>query len=210
MRQKRPDGRKRGAWPALAVGALAALGLFWLALGLWPDPLAEETWNWSVRVTDRQGRLLKEFLPPRPALRSERPLDEFSPRLVAAVLAAEDKRFRLHPGFDPLAFLRAGWRNLKAGRIVSGGSTITMQLARLSRGLTPGPRTLDRKLKELWWALLIERHNSKDRILAEYLNRAPCGRLAEGFAAAASIYLGRSVNGLSWAESAFLAGLPAS
>ncbi|MDR2935333.1 MAG: penicillin-binding protein 1C [Candidatus Adiutrix sp.] len=197
--------------PALAGAALAAAGLFWLALGLWPDPLAENgSWNWSVQVTDRRGRPLKEFLPPRPAVRSGRPLAEFSPRLIDAVLAAEDKRFRLHPGFDPLALLRAGWRNLRAGRIESGGSTITMQLARLNRGLTPGPRTYGRKLKELWWALLIERHHSKDSILAEYLNRAPCGRLTEGFAAAASVYLGRSVRDLSWAESAFLAGLPAS
>jgi len=201
-------GRKPG--PFLAGAALAALGLLWLALGLFPDPLAEEEWNWSVQVTDRQGRLLKEFLPPRPARRSQRPLAEFSPRLAAAVLAAEDKRFRLHPGFDPLALLRAGWRNLKAGRIESGGSTITMQLARLTRGQTPGPRTLSRKLTEIWRALLIERHNSKDRILAEYLNRVPCGRLTEGFAAAAGVYLGRSVLDLSWAESAFLAGLPAS
>jgi penicillin-binding protein 1C len=206
MPKKRP-GRK--LWRTLPIFGAAIL-LFWLALGLFPDPLAGETWNWSVQVTDRQGRLLKEFLPPRPARRSERPLEEFSPRLVAAVLAAEDKRFYHHPGFDPLAFMRAARQNLRAGRIESGGSTITMQLARLNRGLTPGPRTLGRKLKELWWALLIERHNSKDRILAEYLNRAPCGQLTEGFAAAASVYLGRSIRDLSWAESAFLAGLPAS
>ncbi|MDL2259979.1 penicillin-binding protein 1C [Deltaproteobacteria bacterium OttesenSCG-928-K17] len=193
---------------ALAVGGLA---LFWLALGLWPNPLAEEDpWDWSVKVTDRHGRLLKVFLPPAAARREARPLEHFSPNLVAAVLTTEDKRFYHHPGLDPLALARAARLNLKHGRIVSGGSTITMQVARLNRGLSPGPRTFSRKFKEIWWALLIERHNTKDEILAEYLNRAPCGNLTEGFPAAARLYLNKSVADLSMAESAFLAALPAS
>ena len=188
---------------------LASLG--WLALGLWPDPMAEDGgWDWTVQVTDRQGRLLKEFLPPRTARREARPLAGFSPNLTAAVLAAEDRRFFYHPGVDPLAMLRALKLNIASGRIKSGGSTITMQLARLNRGLTPGPRTMDRKLREIWWALLIERHNDKETILAEYLNRAPCGNLTEGFPAAARQYLNKSVADLSPAEAAFLAGLPAS
>ncbi len=195
----------------IAVGlALLAL-LFWLGLGFFPNPLAETGgWDWSVRVTDRDGRLLKDFLPPRTARREARPLADFSPHLVAAVLATEDKRFYRHLGVDPLAMLRAAWLNLRHGRIVSGGSTVTMQLARLNRGLSPGPRTLGRKAREIWWALLIERHNSKDDILAEYLNRAPCGNLTEGFPAAARLYLDKSVGDLSMAEAAFLAGLPAS
>jgi len=187
------------------------LGLFWLALGFLPNPLAEKDgWNWTVRVTDREGRLLKDFLPPQMARREARPLSDFSPNLIAAVLSTEDKRFYRHPGVDPLAMLRAAWLNLSRGRIVSGGSTITMQVARLNRGLSPGPRTLGRKAREIWWALLIERHNPKDHILAEYLNRAPCGNLTEGFPAAARLYLDKSVGDLSMAESAFLAGLPAS
>ena len=191
---------------------LAVLAVtFWLSLGFFPNPLAEsEGWNWSVKVTDRQGRLLKEFLPPNPTRRETRALSDFSPNLVAAVLSAEDRRFYRHPGVDPLAMVRAAWLNLKHGRIVSGGSTITMQLARLNRGLAPGPRTMERKLREIWWALLIERHNDKDTILAEYLNRAPCGNLTEGFPAAARLYLGKSVQNLSPSEAAFLAGLPAS
>ena len=197
---------------AAAGAALAVLaGAGWLALGLFPDPLAEENAPWirPVRVTDRRGRLLKEFPSPRAVRRDESPLAGFSPRLAAAVLAAEDQRFYRHPGFDPLAALRAAWMNLKAGRIRGGGSTITMQLARLSQGLTPGPRTWRRKLRELWLALLLERRHSKDRLLAEYLNRVPCGHLTEGFQAAAEVYLGKSARTLSWAESAFLAGLPA-
>lgn len=190
---------------------LALAGLGWLTLGWCPDPLAESGgWDWTVRVTDRQGRLLKEFLPPKKARRENRPLGDYSPNLVAAVLAAEDKRFFYHPGIDPLAMLRAARLNMQSWRIRSGGSTITMQLARLNRGLTPGPRTMGRKLREIWWALLIERHHDKESILAEYLNRAPCGNLTEGFPAAARLYLGKSVADLSPAEAAFLACLPAS
>lgn len=195
----------------IALGLISLALVFWFSLGFFPDPLAETGgWDWSVRVTDRQGRLLKEFLPPNTARREARPLSDFSPNLRAAVLAAEDRRFYRHLGVDPLAMVRAAWLNLKHGRIVSGGSTITMQLARLNRGLAPGPRTMKRKLREIWWALLIERHHTKDAILVEYLNRAPCGNLTEGFPAAARLYLGKSVQNLSPAESAFLAGLPAS
>ena len=194
---------------AIILIGTAALG--WLALGLWPNPLTEKSsWDWTVRLTDRDGRLLKDFLPPRTARREARPLGDFSPNLTAAVLAAEDKRFYRHLGVDPLAMLRAAWLNFSRGRIVSGGSTITMQLARMNKGLTPGPRTMGRKLREIWWALLIERHNDKDLILAEYLNRAPCGNLTEGFPAAARLYLDKTVADLSAAEAAFLAGLPAS
>lgn len=193
------------------IAASACAALFWCALGLFPNPL-EETggWNWTVRVNDREGRLLKEFLPPTPARRDMLVLSDFSPNLIAAVLAAEDKRFFSHPGVDPLAALRAAWLNVKNGRIVSGASTITMQLARLNRGLSPGPRTFGRKFREAWWALLLERHNSKERILTEYLNRAPCGNLTEGFGAAARFYLHKPASGLSFSEAAFLAGLPAS
>lgn len=195
----------------ICASTLALIVGFWLTLGLLPNPLEESSgWDWSVRVTDRQGRLLKEFLPPNMARRESRPLSDFSPNLIDAVLAAEDRRFYHHLGVDPLALLRALWLNTTQGRIVSGGSTITMQLARLNRGLAPGPRTMSRKMKEIWWALLIERHNGKDTILAEYLNRAPAGNLTEGFPAAAKLYLGKSVQNLSLAESAFLAGLPAS
>ena len=193
---------------AATAGSLA---IFWLVLGFFPNPLAPDAqWDWSVRVDDRQGRLLKTFLPPQMARREARPLSDFSPNLVAAVLAAEDKRFHHHPGVDPLAMIRAAWLNLRRDRIVSGGSTITMQVARLNQGLTPGPRTYERKFKEIWWALLIERHNSKETILTEYLNRAPCGNLTEGFPAAARLYLDKSVTDLSVAEAAFLAALPAS
>lgn len=199
-------------WVLGITGGLTfVLVLFWLGLGFFPNPLTREgDWNWTVKITDRHGRHLKDFLPPKIARRQARPLSDFSPHLVAAILTAEDKRFNYHLGVDPLAVLRAAWLNYKHEHIVSGASTITMQLARLSQGLSPGPRTYGRKIKEMWWALLIERHNSKETILSEYLNLIPCGNLTEGFAAAARLYLGKSVSQLSAAEAAFLAGLPAS
>jgi penicillin-binding protein 1C len=194
--------------------ALAALTIFaalgWLALGLFPDPFEREAiWDWNVLVADREGRLLKEILPPPMSRKEYLRLEEFSPYLVEAVLAAEDKRFRLHPGVDPAAIVRALIMNVRGRRIISGGSTITMQTARLTLGLTPGPRTFRRKLREMWLALLLERHHSKDDILAAYLNSAPTGDLNVGFQAAAEAYLGKSAKSLSPAEAALLAGLPA-
>jgi penicillin-binding protein 1C len=127
---------------------------------------------------------------------------------IQAVLTAEDHRFYQHLGVDPLALLRALSRNLRSGSFINGGSTITMQLARLSLGLTPGPRALSRKLKEIWLAILIERHHSKDEILAAYLNSAPTGPQRWGLATAARDYLGKDIALVSPGEAAFLAALP--
>ncbi|MDR2367733.1 MAG: penicillin-binding protein 1C [Deltaproteobacteria bacterium] len=196
---------------AALCAALALLaGLGWLALGWAGDPLAgDPRWDYSVTLTDRHGRPLREILPPPMNRRQNRLLHEFSPHLIEAVIAAEDKRFRYHPGVDPLAALRALYQNLSQGKVVSGASTITMQLARLSQGLAPGPRTLGRKLRELYLALAIERHHPKDEILALYLNSAPVGGPNVGFGAGAMAWLGKSAARLSPAEAAFLAGLPA-
>jgi penicillin-binding protein 1C len=141
--------------------------------------------------------------------RENRLLSEFSPHLIEAIILTEDKRFRYHLGVDPLAALRALFQNLSQGKIVSGASTITMQLARLSMGLAPGPRTYKRKLKEVLVALTIERHHDKDEILALYMNWAPLGGPNLGFQAAARSWFGKSASFLSPAEAAFLAGLPA-
>ncbi|MDR1658525.1 MAG: penicillin-binding protein 1C [Deltaproteobacteria bacterium] len=211
--------RKLGRWALAAffwfflVGSLAAsfLGFFWLSLGLLPDPLASiNAFDYSVRVTDRHGRLLREVLPPPMNRRHSVELDNFSPILIDAVILAEDKRFWFHCGIDPLAMLRALRLNIASGSIKSGGSTISMQVARLSAGLAPGPKTIKRKLWEIWRALLIERHHTKEEILTLYLNTAPAGSINLGFEAASQAYLGHSASHLSPSEAAFLAGLPAS
>ncbi|MDR2443244.1 MAG: penicillin-binding protein 1C [Deltaproteobacteria bacterium] len=186
------------------------LGYFWLALGLLPDPLGNiSQWDYTVRITDRSGRVLREVLPPPMNRRHMIELDNFSPILIEAILAAEDKRFFYHLGVDPLAMLRAVKLNLFSWSIKSGGSTLTMQVARLSAGLAPGPKTISRKLREIWRALLIERHHTKEEILTFYLNTAPAGSINLGFEAAAQSYLGKSARFLSSAEAAFLASLPA-
>ncbi|MDR1486538.1 MAG: penicillin-binding protein 1C [Deltaproteobacteria bacterium] len=195
----------------LAFVFFLLFGLFYLSLGFFPDPLsAPRSWDWTVTVTDRNGRILKQILPPAMIRKEEMELSEFSPNLIAAVIAAEDKRFRRHIGVDPLAVLRAFKLNVSAGAVKSGGSTITMQLSRLLLGLNPKPRTYSRKIKEAFLALLIERHHTKEEILALYLNMVPAGGQNVGFQAAAKAYLGKGADRLSASEAAFLASLPAS
>src|SRR5206468_2134218 len=122
-----------------------------------------------------------------------------------AVLAAEDRRFYLHPGVDPAAIVRASVQNLRARRIVSGGSTISMQLARL---LDPRPRGVRAKTAQALLALRIELHLTKKEILAEYLSRAPMGNRIVGFEAASRVYFGKPASQLSPAEAATLASVP--
>jgi penicillin-binding protein 1C len=187
------------------------LAAFHVVLGRLPDPLESGGgWDWTVRLNDRNGVLLREYLSPSLVRRDLTGLSEFSPRLVDAVLAAEDKRFYSHPGADPLALVRAAAADIRARRIVSGGSTLTMQLARLTMGFSPGPRTFGRKFKETLLAFLIERRHTKDDILEAYLNTAPTGGDTQGFTAASLRYLGKPPSSLSPAEAALLAGLPAS
>ena len=131
--------------------------------------------------------------------------DQIPPLLAAAALAAEDRRFLGHPGVDPLALARAVAQNLAAGRVVSGGSTITMQLARLLR---PRARTLGAKLGEAWTALCLEAAHDKREILCQYLNRAPFGGPLVGVGAAARHLLAKDLSRLAPAEAALLMSLP--
>jgi penicillin-binding protein 1C len=161
----------------------------------------------STRVLDRHGRLLREIRSDDQTRARPIPLDRISPHMVEATLAAEDRRFREHGGIDPLALGRAMLQNLRGLRVVSGASTLTMQLARLLRG---GDRTLGNKFVEMALARRIERTLSKDRILEEYLNRAPYGNGFAGVEAAAWGYFRKSAADLSLGEAAALAALPRS
>ncbi len=158
----------------------------------------------SIALLDRYGIPLRET---RVAERfsHELALEEVPRNVIAAVLAAEDKRFYSHHGIDWLAAGRAGFAGLKSGRIVSGASTITQQLVKISERR---PRTLRAKLIESLTALRLEQSWSKDQILAAYLNRLDFGNLNIGLASAADYYFGKPVSDLSDAEAAFLAGLP--
>ncbi|QXD15424.1 penicillin-binding protein 1C [Rhodocaloribacter litoris] len=185
------------------------LGGLVLCLGgslLWPPPVTHPRAvpSASLQVTDRTGGLLREL---RPWGRS-RPvaLDDVSPHVVPALLAAEDRRFYRHVGIDPAAVLRAAWANLRAGRIVSGASTLTMQVARLLR--TRHGRSWTGKLAEAHLALRLELYLTKDEILTLWLNRAPFGNGATGIEAAAQTYFAKPARDLTPAEAAYLVGLP--
>ncbi len=130
---------------------------------------------------------------------------DLPPTLKQAVIAVEDRRFENHMGIDPRGLARAMWANLRAGRVVQGGSTITQQLAK-NLFLTPD-RTIRRKVQELLFALWLERKFSKDQILTLYLNRVYFGAGSYGADAAARRYFGKSARDITLYESALLAGL---
>jgi penicillin-binding protein 1C len=135
------------------------------------------------------------------------PPGEQVPRRFNDVLVKfEDKRFYVHPGVDPLAAARAVRQNLRAGRVESGASTITMQVVRLAR--KNRPRTLIEKIREAGLALRLETARSKTGILALFAAHAPFGGNVVGLDAASWLYFGRAPDELSWAEAAFLAVLP--
>ena len=127
-------------------------------------------------------------------------------RFEQALITFEDKRFFYHPGVDPLSMARAALQNLREGKIVSGGSTITMQVIRLSR--TPAPRNLLEKVIEIILATRLECSYSKEEILSLYSSHAPFGGNVVGLEAACWRYFGRSPEHISWGEAAMLAVLP--
>lgn len=132
-------------------------------------------------------------------------LNEVSPWLIAAAVAAEDKRFFTHAGVDIRAVLRAAWQNTKEGEIVSGASTITQQLA---RAVEPYPKTLWGKTREAFSALKIERKMTKEEILEEYFNLLELGNLTQGVEAASRFYFNTQAADLSLSQAAFWRGLP--
>ncbi len=131
---------------------------------------------------------------------------EVPEKFEKALLTFEDRYFYLHPGINPVSIIRAFVRNIRAGEIVSGGSTITMQVARLSRGNTA--RTYSAKLSEMLSALKLEIFRTKRSILKLYTVNAPFGGNIVGLEAAAWRYLEKSSAEITWAEAAGLAVLP--
>lgn len=159
----------------------------------------------SVRVLDREGGLLRELKSAHDGRGTPLNAEQIPPHVTAAFLAAEDRGFFSHLGVSPSAFVRAAWQNVSAGRVVSGGSTITMQLART---LVPRERTLIGKLQESLWALRLEAHLNKREILTQYLNRISFGNNAFGLEAASQMYFARRAEHLSLGQAAALAAVP--
>jgi penicillin-binding protein 1C len=193
----------------------AAAGLWLAALGRdavddWIDatvlpPLYLET---SVEVLDRDGTLLRAYTVADGRWRLHVDLDEVDPAYIAMLLTYEDRRFHDHPGVDWRGVLRAGWQALTNGRIVSGGSTLTMQVARLLEEGTTGE--VGGKLRQMRVALALERQLTKDEILSLYLHLAPFGGNLEGVRAASLSYFGKEPARLTPAEAALLVAIPQS
>jgi penicillin-binding protein 1C len=179
------------------------LTLFALDLAF-PPPL-ERVRDVSPVVVDRHGEWLMAFTTRDGAWRLEARLNEIDPEFQRRLVAIEDARFWVHPGVDPIALARASVSYARAGRVTQGGSTITMQLARL---LEPRPRTIQSKLIEIVRALQIERRLSKRQILAAYLTMAPYGGNLEGVRAASRAYFQRDPQWLDDSEMALLIALP--
>lgn len=159
----------------------------------------------SAEVTDRDGATLAVFPAPGGVWRLRTTVEDVPPAFIAMLLAREDARFRWHLGVDPLALARAAAQAAWHRRIVSGGSTITMQVARL---LEPRPRTVLSKLVEIARAVQLEARYSKDEILGLWLTLAPFGGNLEGVRAASLALFGRKPTGLDPAELALLVALP--
>jgi len=193
----------------LGLAVLAAIpAMLWLAATLWPLPpqLAAPRRVISLCIEDRNGRMLREVQSSAEGVGSWAALADIAPALPLATIAAEDRRFHQHLGVDPLALARAAWSNLRNRRVVSGASTLTMQLV---RNLHPHPtRNLTSKISEAWYALCLERRFSKPQILEFYLNRIYYGNQTFGAEAAAQAYFGRPASQLSLAQAAFLAVIP--
>lgn len=185
------------------LSVLFVCGVLWLADVLDPLPLPKDDMARVVLAQD--GTPLWRFADHNGVWRYPIRIDQVSPYYLEALLGYEDRWFYQHPGINPVSIVRAAWQNLNGGRVVSGGSTLSMQVARL---LDPHPRTLPGKLRQVWRTAQLEWHLSKDEILTLYLNRAPFGGTLEGVAAASWAYLGKSPKNLSRAEAALLAVLP--
>ncbi|OCW56513.1 penicillin-binding protein 1C [Hoeflea olei] len=191
----------------VAAGVGAGVALDW-ADKAYPPPL-DDALALSRQVLDRDGGLLRAYTTPDGLWRLPVRLDEVDPDYVRMLLAYEDRRFRSHHGVDPVALLRAAGQFVaNGGRIVSGGSTITMQVARLIEPRTE--RSLSAKLRQMARALQIERRLGKDEILTLYLTLAPYGGNLEGVRAASLAWFGREPKKLTLAQSALLVALPQS
>ncbi|WP_114966052.1 penicillin-binding protein 1C [Alkalilacustris brevis] len=177
----------------------------WVAATPMPASLIPET---SVQVLARDGSLLRAFTVADGRWRMAVSAEGVDPGYIAMLLAYEDRRFRSHNGVDGRAMLRASWQALRSGGIVSGGSTLTMQVARL---IEDGPTGQWRgKLRQIRLALALERRLSKAQILDLYLHHAPFGGNLEGVRAATLAYLGKEPRRLTPAEAALMVALPQS
>ncbi|MFN2166744.1 MAG: penicillin-binding protein 1C, partial [Anaerolineae bacterium] len=196
--------RRRRGLRAIAAGGLL-LGVAWR---FWPcagDAL--EHYPAATHLLDREGHPLRILPGPEALVCDPISLEATGDWAWKAIVAVEDKRFFRHPGLDPVAIGRAVLQNLAGGRVISGASTLSSQVIRMTE---PRPRTLPAKIVEGWRALQMDGRLSKPEILEQYLNRAPMGGPLTGVASASRAYFGKAPRDLDLAEAALLMGLPQS
>jgi penicillin-binding protein 1C len=195
--------RRREVAPLLGLAVTMGAGL--LVDRILPPPIPDLSASGATVVVARDGRPLRAFPAADGVWRYRVAPADVAPEYLDALIGYEDRWFFHHRGVNPFAIARAAGQALRHGEVVSGGSTITMQVARL---VEPIPRTPLGKLKQALRAAQIERRLSKDEILTLYLNLAPFGGNLEGVEAASWAFLGKSARRLSHAEAALLAVLP--
>lgn len=189
----------------VCAAILSVLAVLWGLNKAFPLALPDQQQLFARLVTDRDGQPLRAFADARGVWRYPVTIEQVSPAYLEALLGYEDRWFWWHPGINPLALVRASVQNLRSGRVISGGSTLSMQVARI---LHPHRRTLAGKLQQLLRTLQLEWQLSKSEILTLYLNLAPFGGTVEGVQAASYSYLNKPASALTDAEAALLAVLP--
>ena len=199
---------RRTLWIGYSAAALSLLLLAAYSLKVF-EPLPLEAAASSSRlVLDRDGHLLRAFTTPDGRWRLDAKPEDVSPTYLALLLAFEDRRFWKHPGVDPLALGRAVLQAVRHGRLIAGGSTLTMQVARLLRGSPT--HSLPAKFQQIADATRLEATLSKREILSLYLKLAPYGGNLEGVRAASLAYFGKEPLRLNIAEAALLVAIPQS
>ncbi len=176
--------------------------VFFLTIILWP--IDEPVYEYSTVINDSNGELLSATVAPDGQWRFPKP-DSIPFKVKECIRYFEDEQFYRHPGINPFSILRAAKQNIQEGRIVSGASTLTMQIARMMSG---NERTLVNKLQEMMLALKLEIGYSKEDLMIMYASMAPFGGNVVGLEAASWRYFGRAPHLLSWGEAAALAVLP--
>ena len=196
----------------LIAGVVFLIGFMLYVLWDLPsiDSLPDTYMTPSVRITDRNGRLLYEIIPQEGGRNTALSIENIPQCLKDATVAVEDKNFHTNPGVDITGIIRAFWINVRGGETIAGGSTITQQVARnlLLSDNERTERTLRRKLREAVLAWQMTRSLSKDEILALYLNQMNYGGMAYGVEAASQTYFGKPASELLLPECALIAGLP--
>lgn len=191
------------------VLTVGTVGATYVVFDQWLFPLPEELLRRpnATFVYSREGKLLTAYTSRDYFWRKPVSLDQISSKLIRSVIATEDKYFYLHPGVNPVSLAKSAIANIRAGRTVRGGSTITMQIARM---IEPKARTVVNKLFEIFRAIQLEIRYSKSELLEMYFNLLPYGGNIEGVGAAAHFYFDKEPSELTWSEATLLTAIPGS